>query len=111
MEDKFKTKHELDFEGTPYDMNIDPENDWQRFRVGTVTGLWCFDDKNLKILTIENSSPGNGHFEDTLQWFERSANIFNKPLKILEIMNPDFRDHLSKKRGFTIIGDDAVKQN
>lgn len=106
----FKTKHMLPFEAAPYEMNIDPDNEWIRFRVGTCMGLWCFDDENLKILAVENDKPGNGHFEDVLQWFEKSANEHKKPLKFLAMMNPAFEKHLVEKRGFIKVGDDVVKE-
>lgn len=58
----FKSIHNLDFEVAPW-----ITEEFQRFRIGTVSGIWAPTDLSYDILGIYNANPGNGHFEDTLQ--------------------------------------------
>jgi len=97
------TQHSLDFEVAPYENNIDTV-EWLRFRVGTCYGLWASLPSSYDILAIDNKKPHNGHFNDVMEWFENSAKRDNKQLRILEIMNDRFRDHLINKRGFVAFG-------
>ncbi len=91
-----KTVHNLPFEVAPW---INP--DFDRFRVGTVTGVWSSDPYYYNILGIDNSEKGNGHLEDVFQWFESSCKRDKKNFRILEVWNDDFKRHLIEKRGFT----------
>lgn len=89
------TKHKLDFE-----MCKNPKYAFPIFRVGTVNGLYYFTQKELVILAINNTVPGNGHFEDTMEWFEYSAKQNNRKLAFQEVWNENFKKHLIEKRGF-----------
>lgn len=102
MKNEIITAHKLDFEVAPYPNFFEGEN-WDRYRVGTVEGLWSCDDENYLILSFINSEPNNGHLTDVLQWFEHSAKRDRKNLKILCINNRRFYRHLYSKRGFTRI--------
>lgn len=105
------TIHGLDFEVAEYDLNVDPNTDWKRFRVGTCEGLWCSTETSYDILAITNSVPGNGHLTDTLQWFEESCRRDKKSLRVLECWNQGLKKHLIEKRGFFDIGNDNVQKH
>lgn len=107
-----KTKHSLDFECAPWTpvFPFPGAENYYCFRIGTIEGLWASNDKTYDILAIENKKPGNGHFEDVLQWFEYSCRRDGKALRFLEIMNPGFKRHLIKKRGFKPQGANAIKK-
>lgn len=106
------TKHKLDFEYCPWEplINFPKANNYMRFRVGSIEGLWAVTDTSYDILAIENNHPGNGHFEDVLQWFEHSCKRDHKNLRFLEILNPSFRKHLINKRGFKPSGNNVIKK-
>jgi len=76
------TTHNLAFEVAPYERNIDPNTDWQRFRVGTCDGIWGCTE------------------QDVFEWFETSCRRDGKSFKILEIANDRFKKHLIEKQGF-----------
>lgn len=105
---EFTTSHKLDFEVAPWEYNVDPENPFFRFRVGTCEGLWGADSDGYSILAVTNSAPNNGHFEDVLQWFEHSCKRDKKDLWILEVWNQKLKKHLIEKRGFMERGMDNV---
>jgi len=94
-----ETTHALGFEAAPYPSFFEDEK-WNRYRVGTIEGLWNFDESNYLILSFVNSEPGNGHLDDVLEWFEYSAKRDGKSLKILSTYNARFYRHLIAKRGF-----------
>ena len=104
-----KSTHDLPFESAKYWLQIDDKNEWMRFRIGTVEGLWCCDEKSYKILSVINNSEGNGHFTDVLDWFKNSCQRDKKTLRFLEVMNADFKKHLITKRGFKDIGDGTLE--
>ena len=91
----FESEHKLDFEVAEW---IFPN--WKMFRIGTVEGLWNSTDKCYQILAISNSKPGNGHFNDVLQWFEHSCIRDHKDLRICEVWNMRLASHLVGKEGF-----------
>lgn len=91
----FKSAHNLDFEVAAW-----ITEDFQRFRIGTVSGIWVATSLSYDILGIDNDKPGNGHFEDVLQWFENSCKRDNRALRILEVWNEGLKKHLISKRGF-----------
>jgi hypothetical protein len=72
----------------------------QLFRVGTCTGQWGSLKDSFYILSVVNSTPGNGHLQDVFEWFENSCKIYKRNLLVLEIMTPRFYEHLLGKRGF-----------
>lgn len=90
------TLHNLDFECAEWRY----DSRFMMFKVGTCEGLWTSTSMTYDILAIDNSVPGNGHFEDVLQWFEHSCRRDKKNLRFLEIMNIKFKIHLISKRGF-----------
>ena len=108
---EFQSEHNLIFEVAPYPYNIDDKNQWMLFRVGTCEGLWCSTDKSYDILAITNNQQGNGHFNDVLQWFEQSCRRDKKALRILEVWNINFKNHLITKRQFKDVGGDNVSRH
>lgn len=103
---EFKSEHNLDFEIAPF---MDPE--WTKFRIGTCEGLWACDDKFYKILAVVNNEKGNGHLNDVFEWFENSCKRDGRDLKVLEVWNKKFKQHLISKRGFKPSGiDDVIKK-
>lgn len=101
------TTHKLDFEAAPWEpplligLLLKMNNfETVAFRVGTCEGIYRTSDKAYQIIAITNSEPGNGHFEDVLQWFEASCRRDKKALMFMEIMNDKFGKHLQQKRGF-----------
>lgn len=101
----------LPFEVAEYPYNLDKQNNWMLFRVGTCEGLWCSTPTSYDILAITNNNPGNGHFNEALKWFEKSCIRDNKALRILEVWNTDLKKHLLKKRMFSNDGLDNVIKN
>jgi hypothetical protein len=87
---------------------LDKINPWKAFRIGTCEGLFRAGFYCLEILAIINSEPGNGHFNDVLQWFEYGCKTNDADLKILEVWNENFLTHLIEKRGFELFGEDNV---
>lgn len=106
-EKPFESSHELDFLSCPWEV----DREWNRFKIGTCHGLWnCVADA-YQILAVDNDYPGNGHFEDGMEWFENSCRRDGKSLRIMELMNPRFEDHLIKKRGFVSDGPENLIKN
>lgn len=100
------TTHSLGFFCRPW--HRDPE--WTDFQVGTCHGLYKATKGAYEILAINNDSPGNGHFQDVMQWFEASCRRDRKSLIFLEIMNARFKKHLLEDRGFKPYRkEDAIK--
>jgi hypothetical protein len=106
------TTHDLDFEVAPWELaSMVPKLNLMRFRVGTCEGVWGVDKLCYYILAIENKSSGNGHLQDVFEWFEASCKRDKKDLKVLEVWNIGFKNHLIKKRGFTKSGkQDLIKR-
>lgn len=94
------TTHNLIFEHGAWIMY-----DFDRFRVGTCEGLYRAEKDHYDILAITNNIPGNGHLNDVFEWFEHSCKRDKKSLRILEVWNSGFRNHLINKRGFKAIPD------
>lgn len=105
-----QTTHMLDFEDgawTPIP-GMPNASTFRKFRIGTCEGLWAATETTYDILAITNNVPGNGHFEDVLQWFEHSCRRDKRNLRILEVWNKRLKMHLIRKRGFSAIGKDNV---
>lgn len=104
------TRNNLDFliaEENPYDMN----SGFQLCRVGTCEAQYRTTEDAIEILTIYNTTPGNGHLGDFFEWFEYAAKETGKKLRILELWNERFEQHLIGKRDFrpvTLEGDYLV---
>jgi hypothetical protein len=105
----FKTEHNLIFEVAEWPLNLDEGNPWHKFRIGTCEGLWRDGGSAYEILAIVNSTPNNGHLIDVFQWFEHSCKRDKKSLKIIELLNDDFKKHLIKKQGFKKFKDGVIK--
>ena len=114
------TSHQLDFEMWEWDPNdttvarmlgiTNMETEYQGFRIGTCEGLWTSRPAAYVILSVINDKPGNGHFEDVLQWFYHSCRRDRKDLIIEDFFNMDFKRHMIEKRGFKPHGtNDAIK--
>lgn len=99
----FKTTHDLPFEVAAW-----LTSNFMRFRIGTCNGLWRCTNEFYDILAIDNTKPGNGHFNDVFEWFEHSCQRDKKSLRILEVWNGRLKEHLITKRGFEIDGEDNV---
>lgn len=106
MKNEVSTTHKLDFKCRPWHF----DDGYVNFRVGTCGGLYRCDGNVFRILAIDNKEPGNGHFEDVLQWFEHSCKRDGYSLQFMEIMNPRFKKHLIEKRGFADIGNNGVQK-
>lgn len=103
-----QTKHNLDFEVAPWECMGGIDESFTKFRIGTCEGLWrCVDDA-YEILAVTNNVPGNGHFDDVLQWFEFACKRDGKALRIMEVWNKALKMHLILKRGFSNHGIDHV---
>ena len=102
------TTHNLNFEVTPFRIQIKGEPTNMCFRVGTCHGMYCCTEKTYDIIAIENDQKGNGHLQDVFEWFENSCKRDKKDLRIMEFMNQDFKKHLIEKRGFTPQGENNV---
>jgi hypothetical protein len=102
----FRSTHGLTFEASPW--KVKP---WYQFNIGTCCGQWRDKEKSYEVLSIINDVPGNGHLDDVLGWFEYFCRRDAKYLRIREFfLNPAFKEHLIKKRGFRAEGkDDVIK--
>lgn len=80
----------------------DPHSDieWTVFRVGSVHGQWRQTPVAYEILSVINDELNNGHFDDTLQWFEHFCRRGGKTLRIMSVDNKNLYSHLIDKRGF-----------
>lgn len=105
----FKTVHDLPFEIGQWEFDKVIGGGFLRFRVGSCSGIWRSTPTSYEILGITNDQPGNGHFEDVLQWFYNSCVRDRKDFRILEVWNKDLKQHLIKKRGFSFYGVDDVQ--
>ncbi len=97
-----KTTHNLEFEVAPSRYMVGNVAH-QLFRVGTCDGQFGYTGDSYFILSVTNSSQGNGHLTDVFEWFEASCKRDNKNLLVLECMNKDFYRHLLEKRGFVAL--------
>ncbi len=113
----FTSSHQLPFEVAPWRpdprvaelLGIDLANDgWMLFRIGTCDGQWRCTSDAYEILSVVNSRPGNGHFDDVLEWFEFACRRDGKLLRIREVENERLKRHLVEKRGFRPEGEDDV---
>ncbi len=104
---EWRSTHNLEFLSKHWDnpFNID---DWQQFKIGTCNGQWKSSKDSYDILTVINDNPGNGHFKDVLEWFERSCVRDKKAFRILEVWNKKLAEHLVLKNGFTYQSEDNL---
>jgi hypothetical protein len=106
-EKEFRSSHSLIFEQCGFE--YDPT--FFRFRIGTCTGLWTVEGKAYIIIAVTNSVPGNGHFEDVLEWFENSCRRDRYSLRMAEFFNPRLKQHMIEKRGFHPYGKNDVQKD
>lgn len=102
MKHKFKTTHKLKFQTTTYKQLFEDGYHWQEFIVGTCRGLFTSTDRHWILLAIDNEQPGNGHFTDVMEWFERFCKRDKKDFVIMEVWNKRLLAHLLTKRGFEL---------
>lgn len=102
----WKSTHALDFENAPFRHDVS----CHCFRIGTCEGLWTVKEKSYVIIAVTNRIPGNGHFDDVFEWFERSCRRDGYSLVVAAIVNKRLFRHLIEKRGFVDIGDDNVEK-
>ena len=100
---QFVSTNKLDFEVAEHFAD-----GFNRFRVGTCTGIYSWDGNSMSIVGVGNTEQGNGHLQDVFDWFEYSCKNIKKDLKVVEIMNKGFYKHLIEKRGFTSIDEENV---
>ena len=62
--------------------------DFYQFRVGSCEGLWRATSTHYEILAIKNRKKHNGHFQLTMECFERSCKRDEKKLLVSECWNP-----------------------
>lgn len=107
---EFKSTHNLPFLSAHWNNPFNTDG-WQVFKVGTCHGQWVSTPETYDILSVINWQPGNGHFEDVLEWFEHACRRDARSLRILEVWNKDFAKHLIEKRGFVYqAGDNLIKR-
>lgn len=112
------TKHKLDFFAAPYKKGSLASifiSEFEgppviAFKVGTCEGIYQVSETSYDIIAITNEEPGNGHFDDVLEWFEFSCKRDKKDLRFMEILNPKFGIHLCEKRGFVRVKNNALKK-
>ena len=102
------TTHNLDFEAAPWECMGSIDESFTRFRIGTCEGLWTSTGTTFDILAVTNESPGNGHFEDVIEWFTYACKRDQKDLRFLEVWNKALKKHLIGKRGFKPQGNDNL---
>ena len=102
---QFKSTNKLGFYSKPWWLN--PE--WQEFLIGTCVGQWRSTDQSYEILSIINSTPGNGHVKDVFEWFESSCVRDGKSLRVLEIWNEKFKARLVRDGFVPDGGDNLIK--
>jgi hypothetical protein len=97
----FQSTHKLDFLSSewPYLMNTDG---WHLYKVGTCNGQWRSTLDAYEILSVINDKPGNGHFNDIMEWFENSCKRDKRILRIREVWNKELHTHMLTKRGFEV---------
>jgi hypothetical protein len=107
---EFQSTHNLQFYSADWNNPFNTEG-WQVFKIGTCNGQWIATRETYDILTVINDQPGNGHFDDVLEWFEQSCRRDKMNLRILEVWNTRLATHLVEKRGFVYqSGDNFIKR-
>lgn len=77
--------HSLQFESTNETYR---GGEFLLFRVGTCEGLWRGTDTHYEILAVVNKEKGNGHFRQTMEWFEDSCRRDGRKMLVREVWNP-----------------------
>lgn len=105
-EKEFRSGHGLIFETAPF--QYDPTV--TRFRVGTCEGIYTVAPGAYVIIAVTNKEPGNGHFQDTMEWFENSCRRDGYSLRMAEFFNDRLKNHMINKRGFQPCGFNNVEK-
>ena len=100
----FKSKNNLAFEVADWPFS----DEYKAFRVGTCHGLWGASATTFDLLALQNDKPGNGHFDDVLEWFENSCRRDGKDLRVLELWNEQLKFHLLEQHGFEEIDKENI---
>lgn len=106
LKKEWKSSHNLIFEIAPFEY----DSDTFRFRIGTCDGIWTVQGKSYCIIAVTNRERGNGHFEDVLEFFERSCRRDGYSLRVLEFVNQRLKRHFIEKRGFKEISGNSVEK-
>ena len=96
---KFKSTHHLKFKTGPHIVEGAPSG-LEKFKIGSVHGLWREGETVIEIWAIINDEPGNGHMDDAIEWFVEIARLSSVILRVVEISSVTFRNQLIDKWGF-----------
>ena len=81
------------------------------FKVGTCHGLVLFRQDSIDLLAVINNEPGNGHFDDVMEWFHYACKVQKKNFRVVELFNQRLKWHLINKRGFVAVDQMTVIKN
>lgn len=96
-----KSSHDLIYEQSD-PTELEPGRKMAGYKVGTCHGLVIFDDA-INLLAVINNEPGNGHFDDVMEWFHYACRIQKKDFRVIELFNQRLKWHLINKRGFVAV--------
>lgn len=106
----FKSTHNLTFETEAYPIQFDDDLTWIQFQMGSCKGLYCENTDAYDLLVVVNDNPGNGHFNDVLEYLEYCCKRNNKKLRLREVWNHSLKWYMITKRGFVVeYEDDIIK--
>lgn len=105
----FQSSHKLDFRTSPWKNPLSVGPLWNEFFIGTCRGQWRESKESYEILSLLNTTPGNGHFDDVLEWFSHLAKGKGKDLLIRQCWNAELKRHLVNKRGFASLGENVIR--
>ena len=97
---RFKSKNGLKFKTASHIIGGAPSG-LEKFKVGSVHGLWRQGETVIEIWAIINDEPGNGHMDDAIEWFVEIARLSGVILRVVEISSVTFRNQLIDKWGFS----------
>lgn len=90
----------LQLELQPHEHNDVSKFPRYRFQVGTVTGIIQESLFSLDICLIKNKVKQNGHLEDAIHCLTELSKQGTVDLRVIDIINPKFKQHLIDKYGF-----------
>lgn len=112
---RFRTTHNLKISIAPQTFAGRPTGN-TLYKIGTCHGFYRSTNLSVDIIAMVNDEPGNGHFDDVLQWFTEIARLEGKLLRVVEIMNPEIATRLIQFYGFhaidakTVVKHDFMKR-
>lgn len=80
------------------------------FQRGTVEGLIGLRPGVFVLVAIVNDRPNNGEFSPVMDELEHVARCHNLKFRVAAILNPRLRDHLLRKRGYTLIDEETAEK-